>query len=140
MDQVLCEAVQVFYVCGSDHALKCGLYDQRARRGWCDGAVVMSRPSGATNDDISTLKRYETKENDFIVVPTTTEGSTWFTASNICTKYSKLIYFPVLDISSTLIRELMAAEDWDKLSLLMDPAVLECMKSNYITFKKLNFK
>jgi hypothetical protein len=69
----------VFYVCGSDHALKCGLYDPKLRKGWCDGVVVMSRPSTATGaqDETTQLQKHEAP--NFKVVTTTTDGSQYLT-------------------------------------------------------------
>lgn len=73
--QIGTDRIHVFYVCGSDHALKCGLYDETARAGWCDGVVVMSRPPTGDSkvDDSAELLKYES--SDFQLVPTTTDGS-----------------------------------------------------------------
>lgn len=106
------------YLCGADHAIRCGLnYD--IKPAWTDGLVIVARPEpSACAKEMCTklLKTAETQSEGRIVYITTETA----------------------DISSTLIRDKIIEGDFDALSSMLHPEVLDYIREHKISFCKTN--
>ncbi len=104
-------ACSVYYVCGTDHALKCGLYGRSLH--WCSGVVAIGRPddTGTTQQLSKALK--SCSQESTILVPSAAGA---------------------VDVSSSLIRNKMIGGE--SVVELTGPVVAAYLKHNNLTFTK----